>query len=171
MWSKRGRMPVRAMRRRPRERPQGTPTPLPPALRQTLNAAVERLIPSEPGSPGAREARVEAYFEQALSEDLHDVAATYAFNLELLEHHARSFYERPFPELQPTDQDALLTRLEANELAGFEPDSASFFRTLLRHTVEGMFGDPSRGGNHRFAGWDLISAESPASKPVLIISS
>ena len=30
------------------------------------------------------------------------------------------------------------------------------FRSIRRLTLEGMFGDPSYGGNKNFAGWDLI---------------
>ena len=36
-----------------------------------------------------------------------------------------------------------------------------FFELVRRHTLEGMFGDPSYGGNANFAGWDLIEYPGP----------
>ena len=53
-------------------------------------------------------------------------------------------------------QDELLGKLDAGAASGFTPDSATFFTTLLSHAMQGMFGDPSYGGNANFAGWDLI---------------
>jgi gluconate 2-dehydrogenase gamma chain len=36
-----------------------------------------------------------------------------------------------------------------------------FFALIRRLTLEGMFGDPSYGGNRNFAGWDLIRYPGP----------
>ena len=45
--------------------------------------------------------------------------------------------------------------------AGFTPDSRTFFHRVRQLTLEGMFGDPSYGGNRGFAGWDLIRYPGP----------
>ena len=37
-----------------------------------------------------------------------------------------------------------------------ELSAQSFFHTLRRHTLEGMFSDPVYGGNRNLAGWKLV---------------
>lgn len=65
----------------------------------------------------------------------------------------------PVAELPEEQQDEIVQALLDNEASGFDdvpftPDS--FFHTLRRHTMEGMFSDPAYGGNRDMAGWKLI---------------
>ncbi|HWE60199.1 MAG TPA: gluconate 2-dehydrogenase subunit 3 family protein, partial [Chloroflexota bacterium] len=47
--------------------------------------------------------------------------------------------------------------LEHNALPGFgAPGAAAFLALVIRHTREGMFGDPAYGGNRDLAGWRLL---------------
>jgi len=63
---------------------------------------------------------------------------------------------KSFAALGATEQDKILADFEQNIKAGDSSASAAFFEMVRRHTLEGMFGDPSYGGNANFAGWNLI---------------
>ena len=74
-----------------------------------------------------------------------------------LDEYCRSTYNAPFASLDPAQQDATITALEAGTATGFEwPTARAFFETLRTHTMEGMFADPVYGGNKYFAGWRLV---------------
>jgi gluconate 2-dehydrogenase gamma chain len=57
-----------------------------------------------------------------------------------------------FAGLSAEKRDAVLTAIDNNQA----PNLKGFFNRVRRLTLEGMFGDPSYGGNKNFAGWDLI---------------
>jgi gluconate 2-dehydrogenase gamma chain len=133
----------------------GSEAPLSHEARLTLAAVLARLIPSEPGSPGATEARLLEFVEAELQGDLRDLASGYEANLRTLDRFAATSHSS-FAELETVAQDDLLRRLERDELDGFEPSAACFFDLLVRNAIEGMFGDPGRQGNAGFVGWDLI---------------
>lgn len=69
---------------------------------------------------------------------------------------------KAFADLEPSDQDAVLTDLQAGKVDlglasgpnGFT--SASFFTMFLQNVTEGLFGDPVYGGNRDLAGWKHI---------------
>jgi gluconate 2-dehydrogenase gamma chain len=97
------------------------------AERETLAAVLERLI------PGAAEAQVIRYVERAAAAH----ADTYSDGLASL---------GGFAELPADEQDAALAALEGG----------AFFELVRLHAIQGMFGDPSHGGNAGYAGWDLL---------------
>jgi gluconate 2-dehydrogenase gamma chain len=68
---------------------------------------------------------------------------------------------KSFAALGATEQDKILADFEQNIKVGDHSASAAFFEMVRRHTLEGMFGDPSYGGNANFAGWDLIGYPGP----------
>ena len=121
-----------------------------------LEAAVERLIPSDASGPGAREARVAHYIDRALGGALAASRAAYASGLAALDRFAQSSRGKAFLQLSPADQDAVLTDCEKGTATGFAGGSGNFFAMLLGHARQGMFGDPYYGGNANFVGWDLI---------------
>lgn len=130
---------------------------LSPAEAETLEAVVARLIPSEAGAPGAREARAAHYIDRALGGALAGFRETYLFGLTGLNTFANASKGARFSQLSAADQDELLTALERNAVPGFGPPSAAtFFNLVLGHTLQGTFGDPFYGGNRNFAGWDLL---------------
>ncbi len=62
-----------------------------------------------------------------------------------------------FVELNEEQQDALIQAMVDEEVEGFEPlGPKSFFHSLRRYTMEGMFCDPVYGGNRDMAGWRLV---------------
>lgn len=121
-----------------------------------LDAVVDRLIPADALGPGARDARVVHYIDRALGGALAASRQTYAAGLASLDRYSQSLRGTHFLELSNSDKDSVLIDVEAGSATGFAGGSAQFFRTVLTHTRQGMFGDPYYGGNANFIGWDLL---------------
>jgi gluconate 2-dehydrogenase gamma chain len=146
---------------------QAAPEPLPAGARHgtffnneqaaTIAAFAERLMPGAPGKPGATDAGVLNYIDLALAGAYADQQEFYRHGMAALDEYCRSTYNAPFASLDPAQQDATITALEAGTATGFEwPTARAFFETLRTHTMEGMFADPVYGGNKDFAGWRLV---------------
>ncbi len=123
----------------------------------TLAAVLDRLIPSDPHGPGAVEAGVLDYVTARYAGPGCPDAERYAAGLSTLDARALRRFGAPFATVSGSEQDALLTEVEAEALT--LPESvrgSTFFETVLRHAREGMFGDPLHGGNRDYAGWDLL---------------
>jgi gluconate 2-dehydrogenase gamma chain len=129
---------------------------LTPAEAATLEAVVARLIPSDANGPGALEAGAARYIDGALGSALAAQRPAYTSGLSALDAYARASAGAAFAALPPDRQDAVLTDLEQDRAPGFTPSSAAFFGLVLGHTLAGMFGDPSYGGNRDFIGWELL---------------
>jgi hypothetical protein len=127
---------------------------LTPAQARTIEAALERLIPSDRHGPGAREARVVRYIDRGLVGDLAEYRGLYSHAVEALDASARDRHGVGFAGLSARRQDAILAAMETNAAPGFVPDSATVFNTIRQHAIEGMFGDPRHGGNAGYVGWD-----------------
>jgi gluconate 2-dehydrogenase gamma chain len=121
-----------------------------------LEAIVARLIPTDATGPGATEARAAHYIDRALGGALASSRQIYTAGLAALDSYARSSRGASFARLSATDQDATLMEVEAGVASGFPENPAAFFNLVRAHTLQGMFGDPSYGGNANFVGWDLI---------------
>ncbi len=119
----------------------------------TLEAMLDRLVPSDEHGPGAREARVSRYISKRLTGPYAIHVETYREGLAQLDQDALSLYGTRFVDLRAAQQDALLRSTEQQEIDG-APDG--FFSIVLAHTMEGMFADPEHGGNAHFIGWNLI---------------
>ncbi len=122
----------------------------------TLEAIVARLIPTDGNGPGATEARAAHYIDRALAGALSPSREAYAAGLAAVDAYAQASKAAPFARLSAADQDAVLSDMEQNVAAGFEPRSSTFFNLLRTHTIEGTFCDPYYGGNADFVGWDLV---------------
>ncbi len=118
--------------------------PLDERATATLAAVLERLIPADELGPGAVGAGVLDYVLGALAGPYAVHVPRYAAGLAAL---------AAFAELEPAAQDELLERLEN--------DDRVFFDLVRQHAVEGMFSDPSHGGNADFAGWRLLGYPGP----------
>jgi len=121
-----------------------------------LEAIVARLIPTDENGPGAREARAAHYIDRALAGPLSSSRSAYIVGLAAVDAYAQAVKSRPFSELSPADQDAVLQDMEKNVATGFMPNSSVFFEMVRTHTIQGTFCDPYYGGNANFLGWDLI---------------
>jgi len=123
----------------------------------TIAAFTERIMPSAPDKPGAREADVLNYIDLALAGAYSELQDFYRRGLASLDSYCRSTYKESFVHLAPDKQDEVITALEADKATGFTfPTAREFFSILRTHTMEGMFADPLYGGNRDFVGWRLV---------------
>jgi len=122
-----------------------------------LDAVLARLIPTDAIGPGAIEARVGRYIDEAISGDEKAVAPIVQNGLAALDDYARSKGLAGFLGAAPAAQDLLLRDCETGTATGFPPPgAAAFFATLREYALQGMFCDPEQGGNANFVGWDLL---------------
>jgi gluconate 2-dehydrogenase gamma chain len=123
----------------------------------TIAAFTERLMPSAPDKPGARDADVLNYIDLALAGAYAEMQDFYRRGLAQLEAYCRGTYKEPFVRLNPEQQDEVIMSLENGKATVFTyPTAREFFSILRTHTMEGMFADPLYGGNKDFAGWRLV---------------
>jgi len=144
----------------------------------TLEAVLERLLPTDATGPGAKEANVLRYIDWALAGDLAVFRGPYAAGLASIDAYAVHLYGAAFAALTAAQQDQILANLESgvpenkasaqsDPQAGFAPSSMAVFEMIRTHALQGMFGDPAHGGNVGFAGWNLVRFPGPR----LVVSS
>ena len=123
---------------------------------ETLDAVLDRILPSDGNGPGAREARAIQFIDHALAGYLASQRNTYAIGLLAIDTAAQAQHGTPFHLLTPAQQDTLLKAVESNEIGGFEGSGSSFFSMVRNHTIDGTFSDPYYGGNRDYIGWDML---------------
>jgi gluconate 2-dehydrogenase gamma chain len=170
----------------------GTATPPPPVRpgpwmfftsdeAALIEAAVDRLIPSDDRGPGGKDAGCAVFIDRQLAGpygvaaglymkppfmpgaatqgyQMSDApAARYRAGLKALADYVKAtFAAKAFHELAPADQDKVLAGLESGAIALKDAKGAEFFALLLQNTQEGFFADPIYGGNRDMAGWKLV---------------
>ena len=145
-------------------KPKGQPsTALTDLQRQTLAAAVARILPS--GSPagaaeaGAAEAGVAEACEKALGERfLRPSRPYFELGLDHLQAAARERHGRDFEGCSAARQDALLRALETDT----DWRLRLFLPMLIRLVLEGFLGDPIHGGNRNGVGWRSLGLDTEA---------
>jgi gluconate 2-dehydrogenase gamma chain len=123
---------------------------------RTIDAFAAQIIPSEEGSPGAREAGVVYYIDRALAGFMRDLQPLYRRGLQVLSDLSTGGFGAEFAALTGDQRRALVEALDAR--AGADPDdfAGQFYRIVREHTVQGFFGDPAYGGNRGVVGWKLV---------------
>jgi gluconate 2-dehydrogenase gamma chain len=143
-----------------------------------IEAACERLIPSDDVGPGALDAGVPNYLDKQLggswgagerlyrSGPWQQGTPSQGYQLpftpaELFHNALRAILaefdgKTAFKALAAEQQDAYLKSIEAGgkDLGGVP--SGVFFQLLLQMTVEGYFSDPVYGGNKNMVAWKMI---------------
>lgn len=127
---------------------------LTPRQAKLLEAAAARIFPAT-DTPGAVEAGALRYIGQALVGPYRSLLPLYRSGLSALERRARAAHGDSFLALSEAKQDGVLEEFEAGQVAGFQ-QGAEFFTVLRRHVLEGVFGEPSYGGNENMVGWRLV---------------
>jgi gluconate 2-dehydrogenase gamma chain len=133
---------------------------LTPAQRKTLEAFIDRLIPSDDLGPGAVEAGAQIYIDRVLAGPNAGEKDSFVQGLEAVDAYAKRVHGSALAELSTEKRDQILAELAS----GRSPELlqvSQFFNRARRLTLEGMFSDPYYGGNKNFAGWDLIRYPGP----------
>jgi gluconate 2-dehydrogenase gamma chain len=151
------------------------------AERRCVDALVARLIPADELGPGAREAGVVDFIDDQLAgpfgrgerwymmgpfadgletqgyQSEQPPAGLYRAALAELDAHCRAhFQDRLFADLSEAEQDAILGRIEDEDLEFAGVSASAFFALLQEATIEGFFCDPVHGGNRDMIGWRLV---------------
>lgn len=145
-----------------------------------LDAAVERLIPTDALGPGGRDAGCTCYIDRQLCgtwgthgrnyrsgpwpegtpeqgfQSRFTPQEIYRIAIREVNDHCRTRYEKPFDQLPPPRQDEVLKALENNDIELPSLPAKLFFDLLWRNTEEGYFADPMYGGNRGKVGWKLL---------------
>jgi gluconate 2-dehydrogenase gamma chain len=155
----------------------------------TLTAIVDRLIPADATGPGGVEAGVITFIDRQLAGRFGAAAEwymqgpwgsgtpsqgwqlaispamLYRKGLLALERFCRGTQGKTFSDLVASEQDDILTRLEADKVDLDGISSAVFFEMVRENTIEGYLSDPIYGGNRDMAAWKMIGF--PGANPVL----
>lgn len=150
-----------------------------------LDAALDRLIPSDALGPGAREANVLGFLDLQLAgaygradrwymqgpwaKGTHEQgfqlrltpAEIYRSAIAGTDAYCGTHHGGPFRGLRAADQDQVLHALEDGRAEIGDVPSDTFFSLLWQNTLEGFLSDPAYGGNRDFAGWKLIGFPGP----------
>jgi gluconate 2-dehydrogenase gamma chain len=134
---------------------------------KAIQAAAERIFPTDDSGPGATEAGVVIYIDRQLASPYGKDKYRYTKGpwIESIPEHGYQGKETPqeiyragvkqlgdgFAGLTGDQQDLQLEKVE----------HTYFFQLLHTHTVEGVFCDPMHGGNIGMAGWKMIGFPGP----------
>jgi gluconate 2-dehydrogenase gamma chain len=81
----------------------------------------------------------------------------YRRGIEFLDAHTNANYQADFVDLDTSQQDEVITNLQAGKVDEFTgPSATAFFSVLRNDVIKGMFSDPMYGGNMGKVGWSLI---------------
>ena len=150
--------------------------------RAFIEAAVDRLIPSDAVGPGAVEAGVPFFLDRQLAgpfgrgdhyflggpwpkgapeqgyQSRFSPAQLYRAAIAAVDSYVGGqFKGAAFDKLAASDRDKVLKGLEAGTIQlGGGVDAKAFFAMLLQNTKEGYFSDPIYGGNKDMGAWKMI---------------
>jgi gluconate 2-dehydrogenase gamma chain len=120
----------------------------------TLDAACERIYPSDAKAAGARDAKVITFIDAQLTQPpVKAFTPLLKLGAMQLERLARR-EGKPYAQLSAPRQEAILQRVQRSRLGRYS--GGRFVRILLALTLEGMFSDPIYGGNRGGVGWKSI---------------
>lgn len=128
---------------------------------KTLISLCERIFPKDDNGPGATDARAYVYIDRSLSRNNKGEGERYRKGLAALEAYSQATKTTEFAALASTEQEKLLIDLDKRETPAQWPTdsglgSQAFLRMVVTQTMEGLFSDPSYGGNQDKIGWKLI---------------
>jgi len=152
-----------------------------------LEAAVERLIPTDELGPGGKDAGVACYIDRQLAsawgthgrnyrsgpwregtpEQGYQSRLTpqeiYRIGIREINEFCRGRHEKNFDQLPAAQQEEVLKALEQGKVDLPSMSSKLFFDILWRNAEEGYFADPMYGGNRGNVGWKLLGFPGIAS--------
>lgn len=119
-----------------------------------VDAIAARILPTT-DTPGAVEAGAVFYIDRTLAGPYPHLLSRYARGLRALSKHAKGRFGASFEKLNGEQQDSILGDLESGKITELR-DGEAFFELLRTHVLEGVFGEPSYGGNKDMIGWKLV---------------
>ena len=152
-----------------------------------LDAAVERLIPTDELGPGGKQAGVTCFIDRQLSSTWGTHGRNYRsgpwlegtpeqgfqsrlvpqeiyrIGIREINDYCRAQHDKLFEQLPAATQEQVLQALEKGRVELPSLSSKLFFDLLWRNTEEGYFADPMYGGNRGKVGWKLIGFPGVAS--------
>ena len=128
---------------------------------RTVDALTRMIMPTDENGPGAAEARVVVYIDRALGGHRAEFREAYVNGLAAFDQYCLNAFEAGFLDLDTRGRRRALMGIDRARSPGTWPKDApmgsrDFLRMVATHTMEGMFSDPSYGGNYRETGWKLI---------------
>lgn len=119
-----------------------------------LEAICEQIVPADE-FPGAKQAGVVHFIDQVLTGPVaRSYRKRYAEGLKLVDRVSQEKHGHAFAALPEEQQRSVLLALESGQAAGAA--GQEFFALLVRHTMEGYYGDPAHGGNRDGVSWKMI---------------
>ena len=141
---------------------------LTPGQARDVEAITAQIIPTD-DMPGAREAGVVYFIDQALKTFASDAVEVYRKGLAELNATVSEKYPgvKQFADSSAEQQHALVQQLSEEADSANMPGgrrlqaskTAAFFPTIWQHAIFGFLVDPSGGGNRDYAGWKVIGRE------------
>jgi gluconate 2-dehydrogenase gamma chain len=128
-----------------------------------LEAACERIIPADE-DPGAAWAGAVNYIDLQLVGPFRTHQKAYRQGIAGLDETSRNLFGKEFTALPAGKQDEVLKALEKGEAPGDvwrKRSSKQFFAMVIRHTMEGFYGDPRHGGNRDRVSWKMLNLPYP----------
>ena len=124
----------------------------------TALAVFNQLFPPHKHHPGAIEAGVLDYIDRIITEFNQDDLEWYRLGFKALNACSMAMVGLPFADCHSSQQTAILLQLEQGTLPNFSDiPQQPFFEMLLKHLREGLFSDPSYGGNREKSGWAFLN--------------
>ena len=120
---------------------------------ETFRAVVDCLIPPD-DFPGAYDAGVCDYLTRLLQTDLAEQAEFFCAGIDAIDAEAIARFEKPFANLNPSEQNATLVAIESG--------APRFFEMLVNTTAEGYYSEPQQGGNRGAISWLMTGFEEDA---------
>jgi hypothetical protein len=127
-----------------------------------LEAALDRLVPSGPGSPGSRDVNAVGYLDAVLSEPEFDPlknSEVVRAGLRRLEEEATRRGAATFPALPEEGQLEVLRGFEATA------PGQRWLKRVLAFALEALLGDPVHGCQPGLVGWTWLENAPPEPRP------
>jgi gluconate 2-dehydrogenase gamma chain len=147
-----------------------------------LRSICDAILPSGPEGPGAEDANVAEYILGQLSggwgrgarmfregpfiqpahsghgwQSAMTPAEVYRYGLDILDRYSRKTFGSAIAALDVEQRDELVSAWSTGRVEGFaDVDGPQFFRTVRDNVAEGLFCDPSHGGNRDMVGWRWV---------------
>jgi len=123
---------------------------LDPATAADIDVLTSQIVPSTDG-PGAHEAGVVYFIDRALSTFDKDLRDSYRSGMAAVQQKRREMFPSS-GSIAALTSDQRIQLIHAIE-------KTDFFELLRTHTLYGLLGNPSYGGNRDRVGWKLIGFE------------